>query len=67
MSLSHTALCPDTAANLALVMAALTERAKRLGLRPSVIDQCEAVEFALLTARPEAAADRFQSELESRE
>jgi len=32
-----------------------------------VIDQCEAVEFALLTARPEAAADRFQSELESRE
>ena len=67
MSLSHTALCPDTAENLALVMRTLAARAKRLGLRPSVIDQCEAVEFALLTARPEAAADRFQSELESRE
>jgi len=64
---THTDLCPDTAENLALVMRTLAARAKRLGLRPSVIDQCEAVEFALLTASPEAAADRFQSELESRE
>ena len=66
--MSHLAsLCPDTAENLALVMRTLAARAKRLGLRPAVIDQCEAVEFALLTASPEAAADRFQSELESRE
>ena len=63
MSLSHTALCPDTAENLALVMAALTERAKRLGLRPAVIGKCEAVEYAILTSDPQKAADRFEAEL----
>ena len=67
MPLALASLCPDTAENLALVMRTLAARAKRLGLRPAVIDKCEAVEFALLTASPEAAADRFQSELESRE
>ena len=63
MSLSHTALCPDTAENLALVMRTLAARAKRLGLRPAVIDKCEAVEFALLTADPKIIADRFEAEL----
>ena len=65
MNPTHTDLCPDTAENLALVMRTLAERAKRLGLRPAVIDQCEAVEFALLTADPKIIADTFEAELKN--
>jgi hypothetical protein len=57
----------EATAKLALVRVAMASRARRFGLPSGDVDTVEAIEYALLSASPEVAADLFERKLKAEE